>query len=260
MTALLRASGWFFLVRCVLAFAAAMPLGLALRQIASRHPDGDDALFADFVPRLGDVMLREPRTLGLALASMVLVVLLVPLGEGFVDRTGAGFAAGRLGYDALGDAARDLWRAGAVSVLGTLFRGAAVLCVYGLVREHELSVRALALPGTLTFLLALFVGLVLAIRDCAMWPSHPRMRERLRVAFLVLMQFPLRMILVALGTRAVQLAFAGIAFVASTSPAHVHGITLAALYALAAACWFAASMVRAARFQVFGALADRVGT
>ena len=257
MRSLLRASGWFFLARCGLALAAATPLGLALRQIAGRHPEGDDALFADFVPRLGDVMIREPRTLTLAATSLVLVLLLVPLGEAFVDRTGAGILAGRRGPEALGDAARDLWRAGALSVTGTIFRGAALVCVYGLMRGRELTAAALALPATIAFLLALFVGLVLAIRDLAMWPNHTRMRGRLRVAMQVLMQFPLRMAVVALGTRAVQLAFAAIAFVASTSPAHAHGPRLAGLYALAAVCWFTGGLVRAARFQALGALAAR---
>lgn len=258
MKQLLRASWWFFVVRCLLALVAATPLGIALRLVASRHPDGDDALFLDFIPRLGDVMLREPRTLGIAAASMLLVLILAPLGEGFVDRTGAGILWGRRGYDALGDAARDLWRAGAISMLGTVFRGAALLCVYGLVRGHELSVKALALPGTLAFLLALFVGLMLAVRDLAMWPSHTRMRERLRVGILVLMHFPLRMIVVALGTRAAQIGFAAIAFVASTRPGAVHGVALVGLYGLAAGCWFAGAGVRAARFQALRALASRV--
>jgi hypothetical protein len=227
--------------------------------ISSRHPDGDDALFADFVPRVGDVFMREPRTFTITVGSMLILVMLMPLGEGFVDRTAAGMLAGRRWFEGLADAARDVWRAGAVSMLGTVFRLAAIACVVGLTRHHELSMRGLALPVTLSLLLWLFVGLMLAVRDLAMWPSHPRMRERLRVAMLVLMQFPLRMIVLALGSRAMQLAFAAIALVASTSPAPLHGARLLGLYALASGCFFAAALVRAARFQGFGALARRVG-
>lgn len=258
MKPLVRATAWFFLVRCLLALAAATPLGLALRMISSRHPDGDNALFADFVPRLGDVFLREPRTLTITLGSLLFALMLVPLGEGFVDRTGTGILAGRRWFEAVGDAARDLWRVTAVSVLGTVFRLAAVVCVVGLVRNQELSARGLALPMTIAFLLSLFVGLMLAVRDLAMWPSPWRFRMRLRVALLVLMQFPLRMIVIALGTRTMQLGFTAAAFLASTSPAPLHGARLLGLYTLAIGCVLVAGLVRAARFRAFGALANRV--
>ncbi len=258
MRDLLRASGWFFAIRCVLAALAATPLGLALRMISARHPDGDDVLFADFVARLGDVFVREPRTLTIAFESMLVVLVVVPLGEGFVDRTGAGVLGGRPWFYALGDAARDLWRAGAVSLLGSVFRFAAIAAVVGLVRNRELSVRALALPITIALLLALFVGLILAMRDLAMLPTPARMRERLHVAMLVLMQFPLRMIAIALGSRGVQLGFSALALLASASPAPLHGAKLLALYALVLACSFSTGLVRAARFSAFGALARRV--
>lgn len=258
MKRVVLATSWFFTVRVVCAALVATPLGLALRSISMRHPDGDDALFAELLPRLGDVVTREPRTLLLSITSLLLLALLAPLGEAWVDRTGSALLAGRRATEACGDAVGEAFRLGGVSLFSGLFRGAALACVIGLFRYRELSMPALALPATISFLLGCFVGLVLALRDLLFWPSQPTLRGRLRVGLLVLVRFPLRMIVLALGSRALSFAFTSVALVASTSPARLHGFALVLLYALVAICFAAAALSRALRFSGFGALAERV--
>lgn len=261
MKAIARATGFFLFVRIVLAAIVVTPLGLALRGISSRHPDADDVLFVDLAARLGDVGLREPRVFVVTVSSLLLGVVLAPLGEGLVDRIGTAMLVGRRMGDALADSAREAFRLGGVSLFGTLFRLAGIACVIGLFRHRELSMPALALPLTISVLLVGFVGIVLGLRDLAFWPGPAvteTLRARMRVALLVLLDAPLRMTVLALGTRALSLAFTSIAFVASTSPTPVHGLKLLGVYALALACLAAASLTRALRFAGLGALTERV--
>lgn len=254
----LRASAWFFVVRLVHALILAAPIGLTLRSLSGRHPDADAALFSDFAARVADVGLREPRSFSVPLTALGIGLLLVPLGEGVVDRVGAGMLRGARGGEAIGDGVSEAFRIGPVSLFGTLFRGAALTCVVGLFRHREWTPAALALPLTLSLLLVLFTGVVLGLRDTMCWPGVETLRVRLRVALLVLLHAPLRMVLLALGTRALGLAFAAIAFVASTSPTPLTGAKLIGVYALAGGCFFAGALCRALRFAGLGALAEAV--
>ena len=258
MSALARATGVFFAVRVAGALLAATPLTLTLRSLASRHPDGDDALFADLLPRLGDLMVREPRLLTLPAASLLLLTVLSPLGEGLVDRVGTAILAGRRTSSALSDSAHEAFRLGGVSVFGCLFRLAAIACVVDLFRYRELTANALALPATISFLLLVFLGVVLALRDLLFVPSASTLKARVGLALRVLLQYPARMVVLALCTRALALAFAAVAFVASTSPAPRHGAALWFSFALCGACYAAAACARALRFAGLGALVERI--
>jgi len=257
MKRLFRATGWLVLVRLAFVLVAATPLGLSLRFVSSRHPDGDDALFSELLPRLGDVLTREPRTLLLPLVWLGLLVILGPLGEGFVDRVTTTLLAGGRVPEGLAAAARDLFPVGAVSVLATTVRLAAVACIGSVVRHEALTPKALALPITVALLLGAFVALVLGLRDLVCVPTASRVRSRLQVALVVLQRYPVRLGAWALGSRALGIACSGLGLLLAANPQVLHGGRLAFTYGVAATGVLATALLRAARFQALGALAAR---